>query len=229
MHPAIRILCFLLFCLLLVRPDTEQLLLAALLVAVLLATLSLPQLRRTFSMVRRLRWLLLSVLVIYGWFTPGPFLQLPLPEPLWPSRAGLEAGLLRISILILILLAAGILLVKTSRQQLIAALYWLLWPLTYLRLSPERLAVRLSLTLDYVEQQQTFWQAPAATGNERFGGRLHRIARHLATLLPRLFEQAEQFSRDTLTLELLSPPSLIQWGWPLLLVGGFLIGAWIEL
>lgn len=229
MHPAIRIVCFLLFCILLARTDNEQLILAGLLVGSLLLTLSADQWRRTFSMVRRLRWLLLSILIIYGWFTPGPTIPLPLPEFLWPSRAGVEDGAARLASLILILLAAGLLLTKTPREQMIAALYWLLHPLSTLRLSPQRFAVRLSLTLDYVEQQEGLWQRPVEAPDQS-AGRLNRIARHLAGLLPRLFEQAERASTpDPVSIELLPAPPLLQWAWPLLLVAGFVIGAWVEL
>ena len=229
MHPVIRVVCFLLFCIALVRPDREQLLFAALLIAALLLTFSLSQLRRALGMVRRLRWLLLSVLVIYGWFSPGTPIELPLPESLWPTRAGLEAGLLRVLTLILILLAAGILLITTSRRQLIAALYWLLSPLRYLHLQPERLAVRLILTLEYVEQQESLWRAPPASPAEHLRGRINRIAQHLGSMLPHLFEQAEQQARTEVSLDVPAPPSLIQWIWPVLLIAGFIAGALIHL
>lgn len=229
MHPVIRVICFLLFCVALARPDHEQLLFAGAVLGGLLLTLSLTQVRRTLLMVRRLRWLLFSVLVIYGWFSPGIPVELPLPESLWPTRAGLEAGLMRVATLVLILLAAGILLVKTSREQMIAALYWLLSPLRYLHLQPERLAVRLSLTLSYVEQQESLWQAPPAAPQEGLRGRINRIAQHLGGLLPRLFEQAVQQRHNTVTLEVLTPPGLIQWSWPVVLCAGFIISAFIEL
>ena len=229
MHPAIRIVCFLLFCILLARPDTGQLILSVLLIGGLLFTLSPDQWRRTLAMVRRLRWLLLSIVVIYAWFSPGPFIELPLPQFLWPSRTGLESGALRVLSLILILLAAGILLVKTPREQMIAALFWLLGPFEALRLSPRRFAVRLSLTLSYVEQQEGLWRRPGEAPGESTG-RFNRIARHLGGLLPHLFEQAERSSPpDPVNIELLPPPPLLQWGWPLLLVAGFVLVAWFEL
>lgn len=230
MHPVIRVVCFLLFCVALARPDAGQLIVATLLIAGLLFTLSLPQVRQTLVMVRRLRWLLLSILVIYGWFTPGVPLDLPLPDYLLPTRDGLEDGLPRVLTLILILLAAGILLVSTSRQQFIAALYWLLSPLRYLHWRPERLAVRLALTLDYVTQQESLWRIPPASAARRgIKGRITHITEHLARLLPQLLEQAEQPSTREVTLDILPPPSMLQWGWPVLLVGGLLAGALIEL
>jgi len=230
MHPVIRVVSFLVFCVALARPDPGQLIVAVLLIGGLLFTLTLAQVRQTLVMVRRLRWLLLSILVIYGWFTPGVPLDLPLPEYLLPTRAGLEEGAPRVLTLILILLAAGILLVSTSRQQLIAALYWLLSPLRHLRWPPERLAIRLALTLDYVTRQASLWQIPPTTPATRgIRGRITHIAQHLAGLLPQLFEQAEQPSTREVTLDILPPPSVRQWGWPVLLVIGLMAGALIEL
>lgn len=229
MHPVIRVVSFLLFCIALARPDPEQLILAGLLITALISHCSYPQIRQSFAMVRRLRWLLLSVVVIYGWFTPGLPVSLPLPDYLLPTRIGLESGLLRGVTLILILLAAGLMLATTSRAQLIAALYWLLAPLRYLGLHPERLAVRLSLTLAYVDQQQSLWRAPPPPPQERLQGRINRIARHLGSLLPRLFEQATEQPRQSVTLELPAPPGLIQWGWPVALCAGFIISSVIEL
>ncbi|MGM0678909.1 MAG: hypothetical protein ACQESY_03465 [Pseudomonadota bacterium] len=229
MHPVIRVVSFLLFCIALARPDQEQLILAGLLITVLLSRCTFAQLTQSLRMVRRLRWLLFSVLVIYGWFTPGLPVSLPLPDSLLPTRIGLETGLLRGITLILILLAAGLLLVTTSRVELIAALYWLLAPLRYLGLQPERFAVRLSLTLAYVDQQQEYWCAPPPPPQERLQGRINRIARHLGSLLPRLFEQATEQPRQTVVLELPAPPGLIQWGWPVVLCAGFILSAFIEL
>ncbi|MGD8546348.1 MAG: hypothetical protein PVG50_00245 [Thiohalophilus sp.] len=228
MHPVIRISCFVLFCIALVRPNREQLIFAALVLAGSLAFIPLSQWRRVFGMLRRLRWLLLSVLVIYGWFSPGELLQWPLPEYLLPSRQGLELGLLRVLILVLILLAAGILLTTTSRDQLIAALFWLLTPLRALHVPVERVAVRLALTLHYVESQAPQWRAPEPASDEGLTTRINRIARHLAGVLPRLFSQAGQ-KAEPVQLDVPSPPSLIQWGWPVLLAAGFIAGAYFQI
>ena len=227
MHPVIRVSCFLLFCIALVRPDHEQLIFAGLVLAGLLASIPLSQWQHVFVMLRRLRWLLFSILVIYGWFSPGELLHWPLPEYLLPSRQGLELGLLRVLTLVLILLAAGILLTTTSREQLIAALFWLLTPLRKLHVPVERVAVRLALTLHYVETQVPQWQAPEPAAEEGLSARINRIARHLAGVLPRLFGQTGQVA-EPVELDVPSRPALIQWGWPVLLVAGFIAGAYFQ-
>jgi len=229
MHPVIRVVCFLLFSIALARPDPEQLAFAIILITGLLFVLSLEGVKQAFSMVKRLRWLLLSVFVIYGWFTPGPLIQLPLPDYLLPSLPGLEAGLLRILTLIMLLLAVGSLLVTTSRQQLIAALYWLLTPLRWIRWQPERFAIRLALTLDYVEQQQQLWRGQTPPAEDKVTGRIQRIVHHLGTLLPGLLQQAEHKTTSDVVIDVLPRPALIQWGYPLLLLAGFVLSGMIDL
>lgn len=229
MHPVIRVVCFLLFSIALARPDTEQLGFALILIISLLFILPSEGMKQAFSMVKRLRWLLLSVLVIYGWFTPGPSFNLPLPDYLQPTRPGIEAGLLRILTLILILLAVGGLLVMTGRQQLIAALYWLLAPLRLFNWQPERFAVRLALTLEYVERQQQLWRTPSQINEGGDTGRIQRITQHLRALLPGLFQQAEQQHTCEVVIEVLPRPALIQWSYPLLLLTGFVLSGIIDL
>ncbi|MDH4234341.1 MAG: hypothetical protein OEV15_04315 [Gallionella sp.] len=102
------------------------------------------------QLVRRTRWIMLSLLVIYAYSTPGQ----PLSEALGmfsPSREGLADGVLQLARLLAALAALAILLDRLHRQQLIAGLYSLFAPLQWLGISRERIAVRLALTLHYAE------------------------------------------------------------------------------
>ncbi|HYR05850.1 MAG TPA: CbiQ family ECF transporter T component [Gallionella sp.] len=106
--------------------------------------------RKFIQLVRRTRWIMLSLLVIYAWSTPGQ----ALPESLGvfgPTREGLIDGALQLVRLLAALAALAILLDRLHRQQLIAGLYTLFTPLRLIGLSRERLAVRLALTLHYAE------------------------------------------------------------------------------
>ena len=102
-------------------------------------------------MLRRLRWLLLSLLLIFAFNTPGEYLQ-PWPFDLAPTYEGVQAGLLQSARLCMMLAGLSLLLVTTSREQLMAGFFLLLYPLRYIKLNPERFAARLWLTLHYVEQ-----------------------------------------------------------------------------
>ncbi|WP_286162421.1 CbiQ family ECF transporter T component [Methylobacillus flagellatus] len=128
--------------------DLAQLLLLAAPVAVWLYFGSWP---RFVSMLRRSRLLLLSLLLIYAWTTPGEYLP---GWPLWlaPSYEGLAAGGLQLLRLALMLAALSLLLQTTSREQFIAGLLQLASPLRFIGLDPQRFAARLWLTLHYLEQ-----------------------------------------------------------------------------
>jgi len=105
---------------------------------------------RLFSLLRRTRWILFSVFLIYSYTSPG--------ETLWPQLGvlspvadGVAEGFMQLLRLLTVLAGVSILLSLLSQSQLIAGLYKLSQPLSYLGLSRERLAVRLALTLRYAE------------------------------------------------------------------------------
>ncbi len=105
---------------------------------------------KLWQLLRRTRWIMFSLLLIYAYSTPGQ----PLVEALGtlsPVREGLFDGVLQLARLLAALAALAILLDRLHRQQLIAGLYTLFAPLQWLGLSRERLAVRLALTLHYAE------------------------------------------------------------------------------
>jgi energy-coupling factor transporter transmembrane protein EcfT len=102
------------------------------------------------QLIRRTRWVMFSLLIIYSYTTPGQ----PILEALGmfsPSREGLMDGVLQLTRLLSALAALAILLNRLDRPQLIAGLYTLFAPMQWLGLSRERLAVRLALTLHYAE------------------------------------------------------------------------------
>ncbi len=145
LHPATQIIvwCVLVAAMQFLRPD--HLLLAGgfvLLSAFILARHKLMQL------LRRTRWIMLSLWLIYAYTTPGDAL---FELTYGPSVEGLQEGGLQMMRLLAALAGLAILLDRLHRQQLIAGLYSLFAPLQYLGLSRERLAVRLALTLHYAE------------------------------------------------------------------------------
>jgi len=102
------------------------------------------------QLLHRTRWIMLSLLLIYAWSTPGQ----PLLDTLGifsPNREGLIDGVSQLTRLLAALAGLAILLDRLHRQQLIAGLYTLFAPLQWIGLSRERFAVRLALTLHYAE------------------------------------------------------------------------------
>lgn len=102
------------------------------------------------QLVRRTRWVMLSLLLVYAYSTPGEALSDALGV-FGPSREGLTDGVLQLTRLLAALAGLAVLLERLHRQQLIAGLYTLFAPLRFIGLSRERFAVRLALTLHYAE------------------------------------------------------------------------------
>lgn len=102
------------------------------------------------TLLRRTRWIMLSLLLIYAYATPGETLWVPLAQ-LSPTYEGLMDGVLQLCRLLFVLAGLSILLGLLSQQQLVSGLYALGYPMRYVGLSRERIAVRLALTLHYAE------------------------------------------------------------------------------
>lgn len=102
-------------------------------------------------LLRRTRWLMTVLLLTYAYTLPGTLLW---PSLGWasPSIAGLQQGALRVGRLLLMLTGLAVLLAYTPRPRLIYGLYGLVRPLTWLGFDRRAFAVRLGLTLDYVER-----------------------------------------------------------------------------
>jgi hypothetical protein len=119
-------------------------------VATATAFLFAPVRSQALRLLRRARWLLAVLLLTYAYALPG--------TPLWPALGwaspgleGMQQGALRAGRLALMLAGLALLLAYTSRPRLIYGLYALAGPLAWLGLDRRALAVRLGLTLDYVE------------------------------------------------------------------------------
>ena len=123
-------------------------------VATLLAALLLRYRAAGFwKMLRRVRWILLTLLLVYAFSTPGEYV-VSWPQALpAPTYEGLRAGGVQLARLCVMLAGLSLLLATTSRPQLIAGFYLLLRPLRHVGLQPQRFAARLWLTLHYVEQR----------------------------------------------------------------------------
>lgn len=101
-------------------------------------------------LLRRTRWIMLALLLIYAYVTPGVGVW-----PQWggwsPTREGLLEGGDQLLRLLSVLAGLALLLSMLQRERLMAGLYVLLQPLSWLGVSRERIAVRLALTLDLAE------------------------------------------------------------------------------
>lgn len=98
----------------------------------------------------RVRWLLLSLLLLHAYFTPGP-LMWPDLEGFSPSAEGLRSGAGQAAALLLMVIWARWMQQGLSPDTQAQALLHLLHPLALLGVPVTRFARRLSLTLHGVE------------------------------------------------------------------------------
>lgn len=105
---------------------------------------------RFFLLLKRARWLLLSIAILFALATPGVLLM-PELASLGPTREGITLGLTQLMRLVLVLAMLAVLLQFTPLDDLVSGLYGLLRPLAWLGLDRGRAALRLLLVLRYVE------------------------------------------------------------------------------
>lgn len=146
-HPAVLILLWFYLIVSVQSLQTTGLLLAGFPLLSVAFALSAP---RLITLLRRMRWIMLSLLLIYAYATPGEAVWLSLAQ-FSPTHEGLINGFQQLCRLAFTLAGLAILLSQLPQQQLIGGLYVLIYPLRYVGLSRERLAVRLALTLQYAE------------------------------------------------------------------------------
>jgi energy-coupling factor transport system permease protein len=124
---------------------------------------------RCLLLLRRARWLLLSIAVLFSLATPGTALPDPLGSLGLTYEGCMAAGahVLRLSLLLALLAQ---LLEYLTIPQLIGGLYLLLAPLGE-GLGRSRIALRLLLVLEYVEQSDrpkhwSDWLKPQLAGSD---------------------------------------------------------------
>lgn len=144
LHPAVRLAGWLLVLLAIQR-------LAGLPLFVALAATALlgrAILGRAARLIRRTRWLLLSLLIVFAWGVAG--------DPLWqgfgaPSREGLEEAATQVGRLLLVLVAVAAFLETMPLGSLLSGARRLLQPLRRAGIDADRGVIRLMLVLRYAE------------------------------------------------------------------------------
>ena len=171
-------------------------------------------------MVQRVRWLLLALLILYGWFTPGEAL-LPALGAWSPSHEGLHQGLLRVLALLAIVAAVYLLLASTGRGALVGGLLWYGGPLRGFGLDDRRFAVRLVLALEAVPKVQDL--ARAALQADADASRMRRLGRAAGRVLQATLARAEERHGP---IQIPDPIPVPSWQWSLpLALAAILLGA----
>jgi energy-coupling factor transport system permease protein len=164
MHPSLRILALILLAVSVQFLQALPLLVIEIILFIIALWLHASPLRR---MLYRSRWLLLTLLLIFAFTTPGEYLE-------WwyfntaPTYEGISFGMLQAGRLIIMLTGLSILLGTTQRDALMAGIFPLLSPLRRIGMSPERFTARLWLTIHYVEQAPMVKKGAALSELEKF-------------------------------------------------------------
>jgi len=163
-------------------------------------------------MLKRLRWLLLAIFLVYGWWTPGISLW-PAAGALSPTIEGLYLGMLRVLALIAIIAAVHLLLQSTPREELLPAIMQLIRPLTT-RHQRERIAVRTLLSIEAVGEVQSLAsdvlrEHPVTARN------LSNLARASQLLYKSVLDRAEHAGNALIEVQELAAPPWWQWLIPL--------------
>jgi energy-coupling factor transport system permease protein len=148
MHPFVKIACFFFLLLLLQYISAPSIAVLCGLICLLAAVLNLPHFSQ---LIKRMRWLFVSLLLVYAYATPGEYLAF-LPLNVAPSYEGLRMGLMQIAKLLIAVASLSALFASASKSQLMDGLWTLLAPLRLMGLNVDRFTVRMLLTLHYVEQ-----------------------------------------------------------------------------
>ncbi len=148
MHPFVKILSFIMLLLLSNLLSTQMIWLLCILVTVFALKL---QFNKFLRVVKRMRWLFISIFIIYAFDTPGEYIHY-FSNSYAPTFEGCRLGALQIAKLLIALASINILFATSSKEHLMLGLYLLLSPLKLLGLNIERFTARLFLTLDYVEE-----------------------------------------------------------------------------
>lgn len=106
--------------------------------------------RRAWRLLKRVRYLLLAVAVLFAGFTPGEALLVDWPK-LSPSREGAMLALEHAARIVAVVLCVALLLERLSADRMVSGIYAILSPFEGRGLPAARVAVRLLLVLRLVE------------------------------------------------------------------------------
>lgn len=168
MHPFVKILLFLFTLLLMSYLSNTYLIIMCLILFAYATWLARSSFLRV---VKRMKWLFISIFIIYAFSTPGEYIQY-LPANVAPTFEGCFLGVVQIAKLLIALAVLSILFTTSSKEQLMIGLHLLLSPLNLLGLNTNKFTARLLLTLDYVEELAT---------KEKFKFRFDQLENMLST------------------------------------------------
>ena len=165
-HAGLRILLLMLLAAVLPIASLSALSLLVVVLSVLIWQSGLA-IKSWLSGLLRLRWLFISIAILYCWFTPGSSLPVPeiFPIPLnMPSYLGVQISLERSLVLAVLFGSVLLCLEPLKPHNIVAGLRWLLYPLSLVGLPIILFCQRLASTLASIKSlQQALRSGTAST------------------------------------------------------------------
>lgn len=205
MHPVIRIINFLVLAILLARAHPMQMGWVLCVIGLVFIFEKGKGLTSTFILMWRIRWLILSILLLYVWIPIGSY-----TDSLWLAGD-------RIAVLLIMLLALQSLVLNMSRNNIVMGLYAVLLPLKFIGLSRELFVLRLVLTLDSIAQLPNVLNKKE-NHNEQKGSRIKNLVDRLINAVMNVLTHSEKLSLEPVRIETNSATPIIQWLLPVSIV-----------
>jgi energy-coupling factor transport system permease protein len=224
MHPVIRIISVLVTIAFLAHPEPGVLLFVTSILLLYALSQDSIKLGELVHYIRSLRWLLITIVILYMWMTPGmPLFESEYVSPyLVPSIEGLQIALQRVISLLLIVCMVVLLIVNMIREELLAALCWLTRPLQIFRLDYERLSLRLMLVLDIVPEAKTMVSSSIHELLKEKPG-IRKFSHVFSSVYKQVLIRAEQTEPRNIEIPEISAPRAIQWLMPAGLIIVFIL------
>lgn len=135
-------------------------------ISVVLAAVMAPE--RSLSLLRRSRWLLISLAVLYCFATPGEYVP-GILGGIGLTYEGLQQGGEQLGRLLVMLSSLALLHQQVGTNGLLSGFHWLLKPFNWRQTT----VVRLMLVLEYVEQKRHIpWREWLMQGTKEHNGSL---------------------------------------------------------
>ncbi len=218
-HPAVLITCFLVLVSALAFSTPSTLLLSTLLMIFLYSRDGGAYFHSALVMLRRMRWFLFSILIVYCWFTPGePLLQWAVLEAWLPTYEGFLSGMQRVIALAIVIASVNLLLCTLSREQLLSAILFLVRPLWIIGVKPEMVALRMVLVFDAMAEAQLIISQHIPEKG-KIPRQLDEIGKLSATVFSAVVERAKNTPPHEVALSMMATPPVFQWIYPLMLWG----------
>ncbi len=226
MHPVIRIVSFLVLAGFVAFGGIRELALGFVLVLCVVLYKRLRSIELSARIIKRMRWLFVSILIVYLWFTPGKSI-LPVAHSYLPTIEGLTTGLLRVLSLVLLIFAVNYFIASIARIRLVGAIVWLLYPLERLGIDNRQLALRIALILELIpsvqqivldlKQHQLEVSPPEKQSSQsrvskaRVLSRIARVSYLFELLFERVIDAAVKMPPERMDVGGMQRPQFYQW------------------